>query len=37
MAERPMDEMQQHPRISRAFKFKHFDKDINEESVILSL
>lgn len=37
MAESPTDEMQQHPRISSAFNQEHFDKDINEESVILSL
>ncbi len=37
MADRPTDETEGHPRISSAFNIMHFDKDINEVSVILSL
>ena len=37
MADRPTDDTEWHPRISSAFNSMHFDKDINEVSVILSL
>lgn len=37
IADRPLDETEGHPRISSAFNIRHFDKDINELLVILSL
>lgn len=37
MADRPTAETQVHPRISSTFRLEHFDKDVNEESVILLL
>lgn len=37
MADRPTDETQEQPRISSTFNLEHFDNDIKEASVTLSL